>query len=142
MEMSLFVLQAISRAVSKEIVFYLQEQLNSVQVQVGEFNHFFWQAMKKRKLFGYCFQATEVASLFLPDAFVCRGVISSCEHAWITLNYKEKEYVFDPAWNLVCEQYLYYLFFEPKILTTIPTFWIQQDFFLYHTHQKGEHIPD
>ncbi len=77
--------------------------------------------MERGKLLGYCFQATEVASLVLSNSFVCRGVILSCEHAWISLDYKGKTYVLDPALNLICEQYLYDLFLEPEILATIPT---------------------
>lgn len=142
LSISLFVLQKISRAVSKEIVFYLRERLHPLHVQVGEFNASFWDAMERGKLLGYCFQATEVASLVLSNSFVCRGVILSCEHAWISLDYKGKTYVLDPALNLICEQYLYNLFLEPEILATIPTSFVQQDFSLYQTHQKEEHIPD
>ncbi len=47
LSISLFVLQKISRAVSKEIVFYLRERLHPLHVQVGEFNASFGMQWKE-----------------------------------------------------------------------------------------------
>lgn len=142
MSIPLFLLQRLGKTVSKEIVFYLEEQLLSLQVQIGEFHASFWDAMKHGRLIGYCYQATEVASLFLMNASICRGKVLSCDHAWISFDYQGESYIFDPALNLISKEDLYHFFLESEVAVKIPTSFVQRDFLLYHTRQKEEFIPE
>ncbi len=89
---------------------YLKERLRNLDIEIlTDEKQKLFDLMNKNKLMGWCWQTTESASLFLnDDDYIERGMLDLDEldhgyyHSWICIKYNQKEYVFDPCFNLIC----------------------------------------
>ena len=82
--------------------------------------------MKMQVLMGWCWETTETAVVLLDDARIERGNLYTSkftcyEHSWIVFNYKDKEYVFDPCLEFLCESHIYKDAFETEVQASVPS---------------------
>ena len=99
--------------------------------------------MKMHSLMGWCWETTETAVLLLDDARIERGHLYTgryvyYEHSWIVFNYKDKEYVFDPCLEFLCESNIYKEVFEADILATVTSEEVRNYFIDYIKYNPEE----
>jgi hypothetical protein len=87
------------------------------------------EMIDKGELEGWCWQSTTFLSVFFDDkSIISRGDLTlpgyryrDYFHSWIELIYKNKEYVFDPAFNYLSKKDNYYNEFSARVKKQIET---------------------
>ena len=98
------------------------------------------ELMNKDLLRGWCFQTTEIASLFLDDdSYIIRGVLKlnrnkKYYHSWIVFSYNNKDYVFDPCLNFVTTRDFYDKVFDVEIRGKVSSGSVKECFVDYVTN--------
>ena len=100
------------KKVDPEIKKYLKDKLSKLHINVlGYYDGSVFELMERGKLEGWCWETTESAIVFLnDDDYIERGNLhigkykSKYYHSWISFKYDDKEYVFDPCLNYICNK--------------------------------------
>ena len=106
-----------------EILSYLRDKFNNLKIEVnGKKASNIMDLMYNLDLNGWCWQTTSTAILFMnKDSYIVRGYLTISEiqkdyfHSWITFNYKDNIYVFDPCLNKIQEKDVYYKVFKARV---------------------------
>ena len=131
--------------VEREVLNYLIKIFQNLEIKkmpVKETN--LLMLMKMKVLMGWCFETTETAILLLDDAKIERGRLYTSrfayyEHSWIVFNYNNKEYIFDPCLEFLCESDIYREVFETKIKATVTAEEVK-DYFIKCVNHNSEEV--
>jgi len=111
-----------SKRVDLEVLNYLANKFSHLKIEVcGDYEGDILYLMKNGLLEGWCWQTTESSIIFLNDNdYIERGYLKFSKdkdyyHSWVCFKYKNKEYVFDPCLNFLCEKKFYYKIFEISV---------------------------
>ena len=110
----------IKRHHAKSDVFdYLHNILDNVYIsKFGKPAKKVMELMCKGNLEGWCWETTQTCISFFEDGdYIARGYLKFdkfdlYDHSWICFKFNEKEYVFDPCLDVLCEKEEYYKIFE------------------------------
>ena len=123
---------------SSEVLDYLNNKLIHLKIfMYDKYEGNIIELMNKKLLEGWCFQTTEIASLFLDDdSYIIRGVLrlnknKKYYHSWIVFNYKDVDYVFDPCLNFVTTKDFYDEVFDIEIKGKVSSFAVKNCFVDY-----------
>ncbi len=98
----------------------LREKLDNLYIEIGGGDKGkVFNLMKRGKLEGWCWQTTQSVAPFMDDdAHIERGNLFLDEHqhdyfhSWLTLNFDNLDFVFDPALSVLALKELYYTLFQ------------------------------
>ena len=132
--------------VEREVINYLIKVFQNLEIKKTpstETN--LLMLMKMKVLMGWCFETTETIVLLLDDSKIERGRLytsrfSYYEHSWIVFNYKDKEYIFDPCLEFLCESNIYREAFETDVQATVTSQQVRDYFMNYINYSKEEVI--
>lgn len=131
--------------VDEETKEYLKNHFNNLIIEVtNEHEGNIFDLMKKGLLEGWCWQTTQTAILFLNDnSYVKRGYLNlekdkKYYHSWITFNYNNEYYAFDPCLNILTNEDLYNELFETSIVSNISSKKIKKYFINYMNVHKND----
>lgn len=131
--------------VDEETKEYLKNHFNNLIIEVtNEHEGNIFDLMKKGLLEGWCWQTTQTAILFLNDnSYVKRGYLNlekdkKYYHSWITFNYNNEYYAFDPCLNILTNEDLYNELFETSIVSNISSKKIKKYFIDYMNVHKND----
>lgn len=109
--------------VEKDVLIYLKDKLKPLYIEIT--NHEaknVFDLIQSRGLLGWCWETTQTCSVFLNDNDqVERGYLfiddnsPNYYHSWISFNFNNIEWVFDPCLDCLCLKQDYYARFNPII---------------------------
>lgn len=115
-----------SLRVDPEVRSYVEATLSNITISIDRLSRVpAMQMSDDGELMGFCSQSSTFLSVFFKDDdIVSRGttildVRENYYHSWIEFKYKDREYVLDAAFNILCDRNFYYKVFEPNQVTRI-----------------------
>ena len=108
------------KKVNDDVKEYVSNKISNVYIVLDDqCGGLFSELYDNKKITGWSYQLTETAGVFFNDNdYIERGdlLLSEselvCHHAWLCFNYNNKEYVFDPALDMLVTKDYYYDFFN------------------------------
>ncbi len=108
--------------VPKPALNYLKRKLKNLSIEIATSpQKNIIDLMNDGLLEGWCWETTESAIMFLKDDdCIKRGnlIFSPYKkywHSWICFKFNNKDFVFDPCLNILCENSIYYYVFETSV---------------------------
>lgn len=135
--------------VPQEVYDYIKSFFDNLYIEIiDKYEGNLMDLMEMGVLEGWCWQTTETASLFLPDdSYIERGDLKLASnklyyHSWINFTYNEKEYVFDPCLQILCEKEYYSNIFEITIKGTVTAKKVKEYFINYINNPPKREINE
>ncbi len=106
---------------------YLKDRLSNLDIEIlDQKKQPIFNLVNEKKLMGWCWQTTESAILFLnDDDYIQRGVLDLDKydhgyyHSWICFKYNDKEMIFDPCFNILCNKEDYLRMFFANVYANV-----------------------
>lgn len=104
--------------------------------------------MRHNRLKNWCYEATtSMIPFFKDEDKLVRGALKYhsddiLKHSWIVINYLNKQYVLDPALEILVQKEQYYRVFSPYILTTMSSKKVEQSFINQIENKKVDLLAD
>lgn len=121
-----------------EVYNYVKSHFDNLHIEIiNKYEGNIMDLMNRGVLEGWCWQTTETASLFLDDeSYIERGNLRFDKHrlyyhSWINFTYKEKEYVFDPCLQILCQKEYYSRIFEVEVIGRVTAREVKEYFIDY-----------
>lgn len=116
-----------TKNVNKDVINYISDCLANAFLDIsGKYQGYLLDLMKRDGLEGWCIQSTETAIVFFKDFdYIERGYLKLDDenqeyfHSWICFTYNNREYVFDPALNIISNKKDYKDYFKTKRIVKI-----------------------
>lgn len=107
-------------SVDTSVMKYIKNNLSNITISIADEDKIPAWKMCGGRLDGWCWQSSTFLSIFFLDSDkVTRGELSLYEkdlynHSWIEFNYENKDYIFDPSLNIICDKENYYQVFNVR----------------------------
>ncbi len=120
-----------------QVINYLKNILKGLFIEItDDYEGALFGLMKERLLEGWCWQTTESSIVFFPDNdYIERGYLKfgynypDYYHSWLSFNFENKEYVFDPCLNILCLKEDYYKTFSVNLLGKVSSLEVKKELF-------------
>lgn len=133
----------------KDVLDYLTNLLKNIEIKIGGCQkENVIDLINSNRLEGWCWQSSETVALMLKDTdYVERGTLYLPEegnrpyyHSWTCFEFNDKEYILDPALNILCLRDDYFEKYKIELSAVIPAKEVK-DKFIYEISHKKEREP-
>ena len=133
----------------QDVLEYLINILKNIEIKIGGCaKENAVDLINSDRLVGWCWQSSETIALMLKDTdYVERGVLYLPEegnrpyfHSWTSFEFNNKEYVLDPALNILCLKEKYFKHYNIELSAVIPAKEVK-DKLIYEIKHKKQRKP-
>lgn len=134
-----------SNQVNQDILKYLTPHFDNLTIEIlGDYKGNIIELMKQGLLEGWCWETTNTIILLLENnAYIERGFLNfekdkNYYHSWITFNYQNIDYIFDPCLKITCKKDIFTKVFKPDIKAKISASQVRKYFMKYINNPNQE----
>ena len=125
---------------------YVHSLIGNLYIKLSNHSGYANEVVKDELLNNYSNEATSsIISFFKENDLIIRGLIADdwgryLTHSWIQFNLHNKDYIFDPALNIIVKREDYKGIFLPEVFGSVSSYQVKTD--LLDTLASGKKNPD